>query len=132
VLIGIPAALRAAVQHKRALLAQPFMGDSERHRLQVGGLFEVGRAIGRLPAGARIAGVPAMARYYLEPERLPSVAWASADEAACAGDFDYRVLAAAQRDEARRAPCPGRVVLRTADGWELVAAAARGADEDDG
>jgi hypothetical protein len=129
-LVGVPAALRAAVQHKRALLARPFMGDSERHRLQVDGLFEVGLAIGRLPAGARIAGVPAMARYYLAPERLPFVAWASADEAPCAGAFDYRVIAAVPRDEPRRAPCPGTVVLRTEDGWELVASApARGADE---
>ncbi len=131
-LLGTPVAVRRAVEHKWALLGTPWMSDLERHRLQVGGLFELGRAIGRLPAGARVGGVPAMARYYLEQERLPLVAWVSPQDAPCAAGFAYRVLAASPQADATPAPCPGRVVFRTGDGYEIVQVpTARGAGEVD-
>jgi len=121
VLAGLPAALRIAVQHKRALLADPLMGDDERHRLQTGGVLEVATAINRLPAGVRVAGVPAAARYYLDYDRLPLVAWAAVAGEPCPAGFDYQVIAPPTRSRASRTPCPGSVVVRTADGWELVA-----------
>ena len=120
VLLATPAALRRTVENKRALLADPLMNGVERHRLQVGGLFELGREIGRLPAGARIAGVPPMARYYLEHDRLPLVAWASPTDAPCAAGFDYRVLVAPGKADTARPVCAGPVVFRTTDGYELV------------
>ncbi len=123
VVIGTPIALRRAVEHKRELLAHPWMNDLERHRLQVGGLYELAHAINRLPAGVRVSGVPPAARYYLDLDRRPRVAWASANESPCAEAFDFHVLSPPARETAARAPCLGRMVLRTSDGYRLIRAA---------
>jgi hypothetical protein len=120
VLLGTPPALRRAIEHKWALLDEPLMIDVDRHRLQVGGLFELGRAIDRLPPESRIAGVPPLARYYLGPERLPNIRWAGADVRPCAQDTDYQVFAAQPRNRLDDATCQGTVVLQTRDGYELV------------
>lgn len=123
VLLGTPAALRRAIQHKWALLDEPLMNDAARHRLQVGGLFELGRAIDRLPPESRIAGVPPLARYYLAPERLPNIHWAGADLRPCAENIDYQIFVLQPNDQLNDSTCPGKVLLRTSDGYELVAMA---------
>lgn len=120
VLVGTPAALRRSVEHKWALLDDPLMDDAARHRLQVGGLFELGRAIDRLPAESRIAGVPPLARYYLAPSRLSHIRWAGADDRLCAEDADYQVLDGRPPDELDGSRCPGKVLLQTSDGYELI------------
>ncbi len=130
VLVGTPFSLRRAVEHKRELLAHPLMGDLERHRLQVGGLFELGGAIDRLPSGARVAGVPEAARFYLAHDRLRLVAWASPAEDPCSNGFDYRVFGPLPPAGPVRPSCLGETVFRTSDGYELVrTATARGAGE---
>ncbi len=129
-LLGTPMALRRAVEHKRALVADPLMGDLERHRLQVGGLFELGGAIDRLPSGARVAGVPEAARFYLGHDRLRLVAWAYPGEDPCSTGFDYRVLGPLPPASPVRPSCLAETVFRTSDGYELVrTATARGAGE---
>lgn len=115
--------LRRALEHKRLVLRAPWMDQIERHRLQVGGLYEVGRLIDELPPGTRVAGVPTMARYYIAPERLRDVRWVGSPPFP-----DGRADAFVTRDgladgdpvdgsPARRGACDGEVILRTADGF---------------
>lgn len=118
-LLGLPATLRRAVEHKRALLADPFPTGADRHRLQTGGLAEIARAVNRLPAGARVAGLPPEARYYLDLSRLPQVAWAGAGPEPCPEGYDAWVLAP---DRPGEPGCPGHPVLHTGDGYRLVLA----------
>ncbi|MCL4847485.1 MAG: glycosyltransferase family 39 protein [Acidobacteria bacterium] len=115
--------LRRALEHKRHVLRAPWMDDVERHRLQVGGLYEVGRLIDELPPGTRVAGVPTMARYYIAPERLGDVRWVGSPPFP-----DGRLDAIVTRDgraeddpvagsSARPGTCDGEVILSTADGF---------------
>jgi hypothetical protein len=71
--IAIPVALRKTVEHKRVLLQNPFLDDAGRHRVRLGGLYDLAAAINQLPAGSRIAGAPAMIRFHLSSSRLESI-----------------------------------------------------------
>jgi len=132
--------LRRSLEHKRLVLQAPWMDDIERHRLQVGGLYEVGRAIDALPPGTRVAGVPVMARYYIAPERLRDVRWVGSPPFP-----DGRVDAIVTRDAPgeegfvdaslanRPESCGGEVILRTADGFAVcLVTVARDASDGDG
>ena len=68
--------LRQAVQHKPVIVRHPWSGDEEKHRVCLGGLYDLAMAVNRLPAGSRIAGIPSMSRYHVDSERftvLPDV-----------------------------------------------------------
>lgn len=65
-----PFSLRQAVQHKPVIVSRPWPTDEEKHRICLGGLYDLALAINRLPSGSRIAGVPAMSRYHVDSERL--------------------------------------------------------------
>lgn len=118
-LAGMPFSMRYVLPSKRAWLANPFMSDLARHRLQVGGLFDLGRALDALPEGSRIAGVPTMARYYLNPERRARVAWAGPDYGLDPPGYDYEVLLGPPRGNVNEATCAGRLIFRSWDGYLL-------------
>jgi hypothetical protein len=69
-LLMAPFSLRQAVQHKPFILSRPWANDAEKHRVCLGGLYDLAMAVNRLPAGSRVAGIPAMSRYYVDSERL--------------------------------------------------------------
>jgi 4-amino-4-deoxy-L-arabinose transferase-like glycosyltransferase len=121
VLALAPFSLRKAVEHKAVLLSDPALSDAGRHRLRLGGLYEVVRAVNGLPAGSRVVGLPSRARYHVEAGGLHfSGASASGLPADQVERYDYAVL----RPEDREPPGwlrDRRLLLRTADGYALYA-----------
>jgi hypothetical protein len=121
VLALAPFSLRKAVEHKAVLLTHPALGDVERHRLRLGGLYEIARAVSALPPGSRVVGLPARARYHVEGDRLHvSDAPASRLPLGQLEEYDYVVL----RPDARERPGwlqDRRQILRTGDGYALYA-----------
>jgi hypothetical protein len=65
-----PFSLRQAVRHKPVIVSRPWSTDTEKHRVCLGGLYDLAGAINRLPPGSRIAGIPGMSRYHVDAERL--------------------------------------------------------------
>jgi hypothetical protein len=65
--------LRKTVEHKAVLIRNPLLTDAERHRVQLGGLYEVIETLNELPDGSRLGGVPSIARYHLHLSRFASV-----------------------------------------------------------
>ena len=116
--VGILAAARQSVEHKKEVLLRPLMNDLARHRVQVGGLHELGLAIGKLPAEARVSGVPAMARFYIAPSRLGQITWGPSGSGSPAGGYTYAASAPPGRGE-RPEPPAGRLVFRSEDGYTL-------------
>jgi hypothetical protein len=116
-----PFSLRKAVEHKAVLLSDPALSDEDRHRLRLGGLYEVARAVSGLPAGSRVVGLPSRARYHVEGAGLHlSGALASGLPADRLERYDYVVLRPEEREP------PGwlrdrRLLLRTGDGYALYA-----------
>jgi hypothetical protein len=116
-----PFSLRKAVEHKAVLLSDPALSDVERHRLRLGGLYEIARAVDALPPGSRVVGLPSRAGYHVEGGRLQLrdvlVSRLSPGQLA---RYDYVVLRPEERDP------PGwlrdrRPLLRTGDGYALYA-----------
>jgi 4-amino-4-deoxy-L-arabinose transferase-like glycosyltransferase len=93
VVAGTAAALRKTIEHKTVLVRTPWLGDAERHRVRVGGLYDLAVALNRVPEGSRVAGVPSMARYYLDRRRFAKIEFAPRREppGALASEYDYVV-----------------------------------------
>ncbi|PWT89696.1 MAG: hypothetical protein C5B54_08535 [Acidobacteria bacterium] len=73
VLILAPLSIRKTVSYKGAILSRPFMDDSEKHRIVLGGIYDLGIAIDHLPAGSRIVGVPPTAFYHIDSHRFKEI-----------------------------------------------------------
>jgi hypothetical protein len=122
VVILAPFSLRAAIEHKWVLLRTPFLSDADRHRVRLGGVYDLAVALNRLPAGSRILGVPPLARYHLEAGRIEVVdgAPATTPPPALADRCDY-VVYRLQGDGQPEWLEGRRPLLRTADGYSLYA-----------
>ncbi len=117
-----PFSLRQAVQHKPVIVSRPWSGDIEKHRVCLGGLYDLARAINRLPAGSRIAGIPGMSRYHVDSERLtvlPDVNCQAPPERLSV-DCDYAVYKFPEGETPDWA-LGRRWLLRTPDGYLLCA-----------
>jgi hypothetical protein len=116
-----PFSLRKAVEHKAVLLAHPALSDVERHRLRLGGLYEIARAVSALPPGSRVVGLPSRAGYHVDGGGLRlSDLPASRLSPGQLERYDYVVLRPEDRD-APGALRERRPLLRTGDGYALYA-----------
>jgi hypothetical protein len=123
VIIGATAvSVRKAVEHKAILVHQPWLDNDERHRVRVGGLYDLAVALSGLPPASRVGGVPPMARYYLDRRRFARLEFATqrAAPSDLAHDYDYVVYEglAGQTYAQRSVPEP---LMRTPDGYVLFA-----------
>jgi Dolichyl-phosphate-mannose-protein mannosyltransferase len=114
--------LRKTVEHKTILARTPWPDNAERHRIRVGGLYALAVALNQVPRASRVAGVPAMAGYYLDRSRFAKLDFGPTDEApeALSGAYDYVVY----RDlpgATPRPPAAAPPLLRTPDGYVLYA-----------
>jgi hypothetical protein len=129
-LVATPVSVRKAVEHKAVLLRHPFPDDAERHRVRLGGLYDLATALNRLPVGSRVAGVPAILRYHLDVDRFATVSWGSATARppTLAARYDYVVY---QGGDGEEEPCGGPsrtdALLRTSDGYVLCRTSRSGA-----
>ncbi len=117
-----PFSLRQAVQHKPVVVSRPWASDAEKHRVCLGGLYDLAGAINRLPAGSRIAGIPGMARYHVDSERLavlPDVNCRVPPELLSV-DCDYAVYKFPEGETPEWA-LDRRWIFRTPDGYWLCA-----------
>jgi hypothetical protein len=73
VLATAPFALQRAVDSKGAIVQNPLMSDADKHRVRLGGLYDLALAINALPAGSRVLGVPPLAVYHIDWARLPAI-----------------------------------------------------------
>lgn len=119
------AAMRKTIEHKTAIAASVWLTDEERHRVRLGGLYDLARALNRLPPGSRVAGVPPVIRFHLDLDRLGLVDARVPEHAGQPGGYDYIVTHGAPGEPVGVGP-PGRdlarVVLETADGYRLMRA----------
>jgi 4-amino-4-deoxy-L-arabinose transferase-like glycosyltransferase len=116
----LPLALTKAVDGKRAILRDPLMTDEEKHRVRLGGLYDVALAINRLPPGSRILGVPSLSLYAIDRSRFRELSEARSEDPpwSLASSYDYVVY---------RIPSgaslgwllPGPPILQTDDGFYL-------------
>jgi len=89
----LPLALTKAVDGKRAILRDPLMTDEEKHRVRLGGLYDVALAINRLPPGSRILGVPSLSLYAINRSRFQELSEARSEDPpwSLASSYDYVV-----------------------------------------
>jgi hypothetical protein len=122
VLALTPFAISKAVNYKGVILSRPFMGDAEKHRVVLGGLYNLAVAVNDLPVGSRIVGVPSMARYHIDLTRFEVVSEkkVTVPPGELTGDFDYAVYIFAD-GEAPEWVESERPLLETADGYFLYA-----------
>ena len=117
-----PFSLRQAVQHKPVIVNRPWSSDAEKHRVCLGGLYDLATAINRLPSGSRIAGIPGMSRYHVDSERLtvlPDVNCRVPPERLSV-DCDYAVYKFPEGETPQWA-LARRWLFRTPDGYWLCA-----------
>jgi hypothetical protein len=81
VLILTPFALQKTVEGKWAILRDPWMSDSEKHRERLGGLYDLALEINRLPVGSRVVGVPSLSLYHIDTARFSELSQAMPDGA---------------------------------------------------
>jgi hypothetical protein len=93
ILVMLVTALDRAVDGKRLILQDPAMDDATKHHLRLGGVYDLALTINQLPVGSRLLGVPPLAVYHLELQRLGAVSLAQAGQppSAEADSFDYVV-----------------------------------------
>jgi hypothetical protein len=122
ILVASAVSLRKAVEHKTVLMRRPWMDDVERHRVRVGGLYDLAMALNGLPPASRIGGVPPMAGYYLERRRFAKLEFATLREApvAFARDYDFVVYRLVP-PEIPAWQTPSAPLLHTPDGYVLYA-----------
>jgi len=120
VLAMVPFALHKAVIGKRAILQNPAMTSADKHRLLLGGAYDLALAVNMLPTGSRVVGVPISTRYHLDTPHLnaSSEAPAAGPPWEVADDFDFAVY---QTDEGLRPPWASGIptVFETPDGYFL-------------
>jgi hypothetical protein len=94
VLLLIPSALGKTVKHADVILNSPSMNESEKHRILLGGIFDIAEAINGLPRGSNVIGVPQMALYHIDTARLGRVSLELSDRPPwdLAPEVDYLVL----------------------------------------
>ncbi len=117
-----PFSLRQAVQHKPAVVSHPWSTDAEKHRICLGGLYDLAKAINRLPPGSRIVGIPAMSRYHVDSGRvavLPDVLCRVPPDRLTV-EWDYAVYKFPEGETPDWA-LGRRWVFRTPDGYWLCA-----------
>ncbi len=124
-LYATAAAFRKSVEHKAVLARTPLMTNADRHRVRIGGLYDLAAALNRLPAGSRVGGVPPMARFHLDRRRFAGLDYREPDESpsALSEAFDYVVYH--RRAGEALDPAPAVAPLwRTTDGYALYATGA--------
>ena len=123
VLALIPFAVSKAVLYKGSILHKPFMGNAEKHRIVLGGLYDVALAVDDLPPGSRIVGVPSAARYHIDLTRFPTVSEQVVEvpPSELAGDYDYAVYRFMEDSPPGWMDDATPPLLRTADGYSLYA-----------
>jgi hypothetical protein len=123
-------ALRKTIEHKAVLVRTPWLDDAARHRVRVGGLYDLAIALNALPDGSRVAGVPSIIRYYLDTERLATIDVASRRELPRALARDYEFVVYRTPDGAGPAAGAGQPLFRTGDGYVLYSTAGAGVGTD--
>ncbi|PWT93978.1 MAG: hypothetical protein C5B54_00850, partial [Acidobacteria bacterium] len=73
VLVWAPLSIRKAVNYKGTILTRPFLSDAEKHRVVLGGMYDLATTMNHLPTGSRIIGVPSMALYHVDLTRFGKV-----------------------------------------------------------
>lgn len=122
ILVLSPFALRNSVNYKGTILSRPLMSDAEKHRVVLGGLYDLALAVNGLPAGSRIVGVPSIAHYYIDLARFAVVSEKKIDvpPSQLVGSYDY----VAYRFAEGRVPSwaqDEKPLLQMADGYVLYA-----------
>jgi hypothetical protein len=117
-LLLAPFAWRKTVEHKWLLLGVPWPDDAARHRVRIGGLFDLASALNGLPRGSRVAGVPRILEYHLDLARFGRIDWTPVRElpSALAPGYDYVVYV---RPDPRLRDAAGAPLLATGDGYAL-------------
>lgn len=85
ILAMFPAAILKTVDAKGAILHDPWMSDTAKHRLRLGGIYELALAINQLPTGSEILGLPSLSRYHIDLDRLGAIDQSTPD----APPWDY-------------------------------------------
>jgi 4-amino-4-deoxy-L-arabinose transferase-like glycosyltransferase len=116
----MPLALHKSVDGKRAILKDPLMTDEDKHRVRLGGVYEVALAINQLPTGSRILGVPSLSLYHIDRGRLGEISEAvsAGPPGSLAAAYDYVVYHFGDADIPAwtLAATP---ILQTSDGYFL-------------
>jgi hypothetical protein len=96
------------------------MTDAEKHRVRLGGLYDLALAINELPAGSRVSGVPSETLYHTDQTRLGAVSQATTDgppwSLACTYDYVAYDFHAKATPEWMSVAIP---ILNTNDGYYL-------------
>ena len=114
--------LRKTVEHKAVLIRTPWLDGATRHRVQLGGLYDLIVVLNGLPRASRVAGVPSIARYHLDLDRFARIdfAWVMKPPAALVGDYDY-VAYRPVDGRPMEWHAAGEPLLSTPDGYRLYA-----------
>jgi hypothetical protein len=114
-------ALRQTVEHKGALLRGWQLDDAAKHRIRLGGLYDLAVAMNHLPAASRVTGAPAMVRFHLDAEHFAQLDWTprSAPPDSFADRYDYVAYQPARTSRTWEDTTPA--ILRTGDGYALFA-----------
>ncbi len=125
-----PFSLSKAINYKGVVLNRPFMDDAEKHRIVLGGLYDLAMAINHLPTDSCIVGVPSMARYHIDLTRFKMVSEKKIDTPPdeLAGYYDYVAYKFAD------GKVPGwahdaKPLLETTDGYFLYTVPGKGASK---
>jgi hypothetical protein len=124
VLAMAPFALQKAVEGKRAILQDPSMTDEVKHRVLLGGVYDIALAINRLPPGSRILGVPSLSRYHIDAAHRTAISEAQTEQPPWeqTSGYDYVIYRFAQGQEPEWA-VGVKPILETPDGYFLYATA---------
>ncbi len=115
-----PLALHKTIDGKRAILHDPLMSDEDKHRVRLGGLYDLALAINRLPDGSRILGVPSLSLYHIDRGRFQALSEARSEDPpwSLAATYDYVVYRFPAGESAAWASSATPILL-TDDGFSL-------------
>jgi hypothetical protein len=125
-------ALRQTVEHKALLIQGLRLDDAAKHRVRIGGLYDLAAALNALPRGSRVTGVPEMTRLHLDEGRFSRLDWTARHSPPDRFADDYDFVAYRHED---RSPYPWETmnpaIIKTSDGYALFAThvATRGSRE---
>jgi hypothetical protein len=119
--------MQQAVQGKRAIFQNPFMTDLEKHRVRLGGVYDLALAINRLPEGSRVLGVPALSVYHLDRRHASGVSLAASEAAPWDVDAGYDFVVYDFGGEEKPGwAAAATPILETDDGYSLYSTEADG------
>jgi hypothetical protein len=122
IVVAAVASVRKSIEHKPLLLHNPFMTDAERHRVRLGGLYDLANVLNGLEPDSRVGGVPRMIAYHVDSHRLATMAWAPlpSPSGSRGCQYDYVVVAPPSPAE-QNLPYEETLepVFATADGYRL-------------